>query len=257
MHQPGSAVYITLGLYQMLEMNFAFTRPWTVRLPTLVRQISTEYVDAFFNDGSLRLSSFEAFRRHPDEKRRDGQEGLVAMEVNTPTGSLSILGACGQEAYIMCASTVETPIGENDGSASAFRIFDSLKFADAVSRQIPGFIGGTEGFCIYRKNTMITKSDPNPIIVPTAGVNSDSWFQEQKLRTAKLAIDAYFMKHISFAHEAEYRFIWFAENSRKQFLDIRCPAAIECCERVTKDLSEPASQPSFPSGSQTFFFGDI
>ncbi len=241
----------------MLEMNFAFARPWTVRLPTLARQMNTEYVDAFFNDGSLRLSSFETFRRHPDEKRRDGQEGLVAMEVNTPTGSLSILGACGQEAYIMCASTVEVPIDENNGPVSAFRILDTLKFADAISRQIPGFIGGVEGFCIYRKNTMIKKIDPNPMISPTVGANPDLWFQEQKLRTAKLAIDAYFMKHISFAHEAEYRFIWFAENSRKQFLEIKCPAAIECCERVTKESSEPASQPTFPSGPQTLCFGDI
>lgn len=241
----------------MLEMNFAFTRPWTVRLPTLVRQMNTKYVDEFFNDGSLRLSSFESFRRHPDEKRRDGQEGLVAMEVDTPTGSLSILGACGQEAYIMCASTVEIPIDENDGPVSAFRILDTLKFADSISRQIPGFIGGAEGFCIYRNNTMIKKSDPAPMTSPTAGTNPDLWFQEQKLRIAKLAMDAYFMKHISFAHEAEYRFVWFAENSRKQFLDIKCPAAIECCERVTKESSEPRSEPSFPSGSQTFCFGDI
>lgn len=241
----------------MLEMNLAFTRPWTVRLPTLVRQMKAEYVDAFFNDGSLRLSSFETFRRHPDEKRRDGQEGLVAMEVDTPTGSLNILGTCGQGAYIMCTSTVEIPIREIDGSVSAFRILDTLKFADAISRQIPGFVGGVEGFCIYRNNTMIKKSDPSPMISPSVGVNPDLWFQEQKLRTAKLAVDAYFMKHISFAHEAEYRFIWFAENSRKQFLDIKCPAAIECCERVTKESSEPASQPSFPSGSQTFCFGDI
>lgn len=236
----------------MLEMNLAFTRPWTVRLPTVVRQMNTEYADAFFNDGSLRLSSFENFRRHPDEKRRDGQEGLVAMEVNTPTGSLSIIGANGQEAYIMCASTVEMPIDENDDSVSAFRILDTLKFADAISRQIPGFIGGVEGFCIYRKNTMIKKFDPTSINSPPVGANPDLWFKEQKLRTAKFATDAYFMKHISFSHEAEYRFIWFAENSRKQFLDIKCPAAIECCERVTNESSEPVSQPSFPSGSQTF-----
>ena len=57
----------------MLEINLAFTRPWTVRLPTLVRQMKPEYVDAFFNDGSLRLSSFESFRRHPDEKRKDAE----------------------------------------------------------------------------------------------------------------------------------------------------------------------------------------
>lgn len=242
----------------MLEINLAFPRPWTVRLPTLVRQMKPEYVNAFFNDGSLRLSSFESFRKHPDEKRKDGQEGLVAMKVNTPTGSLSILGACGQEAYVMCASAIETPISESEiESVSAFRIHDSLKFADAIARQIPGFTGGTEGLCTYRTNTMITKDDSTPMNPPTDGRNVDAWFEAHKRNTARLAIDAYFMKHISFAHESEYRFIWFAENSRKQFLDIKCPEAVKYCERVDKNSSQPLSDPPSFNGHQAMTFGDF
>jgi hypothetical protein len=112
----------------MPEMNLAFARPWTLRFPTLTRQMKPEHIDDFFRDGSLRLSSFESFRKHPDEARRDVQEGMVAMIVNTPTGPFNILGANGQEAYILCASTVESvePV-ELPGKASAFRILDGTK----------------------------------------------------------------------------------------------------------------------------------
>src|SRR5215831_11408391 len=98
--------------------------------------MKTQYVDAFFADGSVRLSSFEAFRRHPDEMRRDGQEGLVAMEIEAPNGTSSILGANGQEAYILCASTIESAPKTPAHDRSAFRILNCLGFADAISRQI-------------------------------------------------------------------------------------------------------------------------
>jgi len=215
------------------EMSLAFARPWSVRLPTLVRYMHTQYVDAFFNDGSLRLSSFESFRRHPDERRRDSQEGLVAMQVDTPTGPFSILGSSGQEAYIVCASTVETSIPDGQSSTvSAFRILDTLKFADAISRQIAGFVGGVEGLCAYRTNTMIRKSDPTPITPPTDGSKAEEWFHVMNQHTGRLVMDAFFMKHINFAHESEYRFIWFAEGSRQEYIDIKCPAARQFCERI-------------------------
>lgn len=217
----------------MPEMSLAFARPWSVRLPTLVRQMQTQYVDAFFEDGSLRLSSFESFRRHPDEKRRDAQEGIIAMQVDTPTGPFNILGANGQEAYIICASTVETPIPDDQSaSISAFRIIDTVKFADAVSRQIVGFVGGMEGLCAYRTNTMIRKSDPTPINPPTDGNQVEEWFHAMNRHTSNLAVDAYFMKHITFSHESEYRFIWFADGPRREFIDIKCPAARQFCERI-------------------------
>lgn len=217
----------------MPEMNLAFVRPWTLRFPTLTRHMPSQYIDDFFLDGSLRLSSFDSFRKHPDEARCDAQEGLVAMIVNTPTGPLNILGGNGQEAYILCASTVELlDPSELPGKAPAFRILDATKFADAVSRQIQGFVGGVEGLCSYRQNTMITKSDSMSIVPPTSAKNIEKWSDEMMQHVGKLSMDAYFMKHISFAHESEYRFIWFAEGSQKDFIDIKCPAAIPFCERI-------------------------
>ena len=217
----------------MPAIPVAFSRQWSFRLPVLTRQMKAQYVEAFFKDGFLRLSSFESFRKHPDELRRDGQEGRVAMEIEAPNGTSSILGANGQEAYILCASTIETvpPISPNNDQ-SAFRILDCLGFADAISRQIPGFVGGVEGLCSYRDNTMIRKKDAGLIKPPEANEDAGRWFAEQQSYVGKQVIDAYFMKHSRFAHESEYRFIWFGEGMPRQFLDITCPAALKFCERA-------------------------
>jgi hypothetical protein len=215
------------------EISAAFGRPWSVRLPLLTRQMNTQYVDAFFTDGSLRLSSFETFRRHPDEVRRDEQEGLVAMEIEAPNGTLNLLGANAQEAYILCASTIETtPATNPNDDHSAFRILDCLAFADAISRQIPGFVGGVEGLCSYRDNTMIRKKDARLINPPEKAEDAERWFAEQQSYVGKQVIDAYFMKHSRFSSESEYRFIWFAEGMRHEFLDIKCPAALKFCARA-------------------------
>lgn len=215
----------------MAEIPLAFSRPWSFRVPLLTRQMKAEYVDAFFRDGTLRLSSFEVFRQHPDELRRDTQEGRVAMEIEAPNGKTSILGTNGQEAYVICASTVDSTL-PHDGSISAFRILDTLGFANAISGQILGFVGGTEGLCSYRDNTMLKKRDPRPIAPPPEGVDPGKWFEEQQRFIGRHSIDAFFVKESRFSHEAEYRFIWFASGDHTDCLDIKCPAALQFCERA-------------------------
>lgn len=215
----------------MAEVPFAFSRPWSFRIPILTRQLKTEYVDAFFKDGSLRLSSFDTFRNHPDELRRDPQEGRVAMEIHSPNSRTSVLTINGQEAYVLCASTIEARLPDAD-LISAFRIIDTLGFANAISRQIPGFLGGTEGLCSYRDNTRLIKKDPLIFSPPQEGENVDQWFEEHDRRIGKHSIDAFFIKERRFSHEAEYRFIWFASGPNREFIDIKCPEAIKFCERI-------------------------
>lgn len=215
----------------MAEIQMAFTRPWSFRVPLLTRQMKAEFVDAFFLDGTLRLSSFEVFRNHPDEVRRDSQEGRIVMQIEAPNGKTSILGTNGQEAYIMCASTIAAALPA-DGSVAAFRILDTLGFANAISSQIPGFLGGTEGLCSYRDNTMLRKKDSKPIAPPPAGADPEKWFEEEQRHMGRHSIDAFFVKQNRFSHEAEYRFIWFASGPHRDYLDIKCPAALQFCERA-------------------------
>jgi hypothetical protein len=216
---------------RVAEISLAFSRPWTFRVPFLTRQLQAKYVDAFFADGTLRLSSFDVFRKHPDKLRRDEQEGRIHMEITGPNSRTAVVAINGQEAYVMCASTIETAL-PTDGSMSAFRILDTLGFANAISAQIPGFLGGTEGLCSYRDNTMLRKADPRPFESPPEGEDVEKWFEEHDRRIGKHSIDAFFVKESRFSHEAEYRFIWFASGQHRDYIDIECPAARQFCERV-------------------------
>jgi hypothetical protein len=46
------------------------------------------------------------------------------------------------------------------------------------------------------------------------------------------AVEAFFLKHERASHEAEYRFIWFAEGQLQPFIDLKCLPATKFCERM-------------------------
>ena len=154
----------------------AFTRPWEIRTPGLTRYLEAVYVDEFFNAGKLRISSFKVFRRHPDEQRNDPSEGIAIQEIISPNARHSILGINGQEAYVLCCGTVESKdMVASSGTDAGFRIKNSLGFADAVSRQIPGFIGGSEGLCHYRDSTLLRKYDERAFRPPDNHPSPEAW----------------------------------------------------------------------------------
>lgn len=218
----------------MTSFELSFVRPWTIRTPIVTRVMKKPYIDAFFEDGSLRISSFDVFRKHSDEKRRDGQEGTSAMEIGEPNGTLSILGVNAQETYLLCGSHLEIPLCDLDNGYGQLRILDTVAFANAISRQIPGFVGGVEGSCIYRSSSLIRKKGNRPIAPPTEGENAEKWFKEQNRYVGSQTIDSLFLKDIRFKEELEYRLVWFAEGSRRPFIEIKSPAAREVCEVVSE-----------------------
>ncbi len=55
-----------------------FLSPWTVVTPEPYRCLEKQWVEAFFADGTLRLSSFARFAEHEDEQRRDENEGKTS-----------------------------------------------------------------------------------------------------------------------------------------------------------------------------------
>lgn len=170
----------------MSELKLGFSRPWSVRLPTVTRFLDERYVEEFFSLGRLRLSTFSAFRNHKDEERCDPNEGRINAEINTPNANHHVLAINGQEAYILCVGLVENPSMEASFSTQfGIRILNPLAFVDAVSGRIPGFVGGYQGNCIYRR----------------------------------------------YAHQNEYRFIWFAQGYETRELYIDCPEARQFCQK--------------------------
>jgi hypothetical protein len=121
----------------------------------------------FFNEGIIRVSTFEVFSRHPNEFRRDAAEGSGMVfhtnpEVNDGKGiTVSALMSTGKNAYILCGSTVCTDETKERFGSSGIIINDSVGFAITVSRHLLGFLVGVEGLCRYVPKRMINRNVGN------------------------------------------------------------------------------------------------
>lgn len=193
-----------------------------------------EHVDAFFEDGTLRLSSFETFCKHPDEQVHDHLEGKIAMQGPIADGGhFSALGALGTEHYVFCTThnpkrIVMRKFGYDDG----FRITNIRAFGNAVKACIPGCESVIAGPCEYSDDLVL----PNPNIhMPSIeGVaDADAKFAELQQWSAALHGNRpFFRKRTMFRHQEEFRFIWFANGTRHEHLFIKCPEARQCCKRI-------------------------
>src|ERR1700760_523368 len=92
----------------MQTVALQFLRPWDVIVPSVIRYLEDVYVDAFFERGSLRLSSFRRFRQYTDEQRGDAGEGSITMEIINPESRHGVVAFNGQEAYVLCGSTIQS-----------------------------------------------------------------------------------------------------------------------------------------------------
>jgi hypothetical protein len=213
----------------MSVLNLPIGYNWEVRTPVVDRLMHREYVDAFFKDGSLRLSSFESFCKHPDEARKDLEEGKVAMKIVSPKSNLSAILFNGQEAYVLCGSMTEV---HPSNGYSSIRIKDTLAFSATVATQIPEFIGGTEGPCIYRAITFYEATDDYSLSPPEDGEDPERWMDKQNSVIGNHMRNKFFIKQARFAAESEYRMVRFCDGTPRPFIYIKCPKAIQFCEQV-------------------------
>src|SRR5262249_24169947 len=119
---------------------------WDVVHPSVFRCLSKQYADQFFEDGSLRLSSFGLFRKHKDEQRGDPSEGLALLEGFSQSGkSVFITSQMGTNAFVLCATTwLSRSLMKEFDCDAAIEIFDTTNFAHEVGRQLAGWLGGME-----------------------------------------------------------------------------------------------------------------
>lgn len=222
----------------MNEITTNFARPWGIRTPNLTRYMEKQYVDAFFEHGKLRIPSFRRFRNNPDEELGDPLEGRVSAQIVTPTGSHAICAVNGQEAYVLCATLVENQSLEAKfGTKYGIRILNSLGFANCISSHIPGFVGGLEGLCSYRDDVSVNKSIEESFSPPDTFADPEAWGREYEKFVSEQSRDAFFIKQSRFSHQAEYRFIWFAQGIEKEYVEITCPEARQFCQPINSNNS--------------------
>jgi hypothetical protein len=200
--------------------------------------LEKEFVDAFFETGALRLSSFERFSQHADEQRLDASEGKgIVAHINAEGEGQTIMARIGQghNAYVLCASTFYSGnLAEAFNADSGFRINDIFGFANAVSRYVPGFVVGREGPCLYLQKRVLNR-DMGRIELDSLRVSSDSKNMDMgKMMQTIFGMagdDLFFLKSSKYAHQNEYCLLWCTSGQVNPYLDITCPEARNFCTR--------------------------
>jgi hypothetical protein len=199
----------------MSVVTFQIAKPWQVRLPILIRYLEKKWIDRFFECGELMLSSFSQFRKHSDEQRHDPHEGASVLDIRFGEQPLSGIAFFGSDAYVLCGSMIESLdlMAQFPGCDDYFCITDTIGFASAVANSIPGFIGGFQGACIYRDERIVQrKIDGPPLFVPPDANQSfdpEKSLHEMNRRVFEAAaLEPFFFKPVSYAHQGEYRLIW-------------------------------------------------
>jgi len=216
-----------------------FLSTWTVATPQPYRYLDREYVEAFFSDGSLRLSSFAKFAQHEDELRRDEHEGATSVIVRANQGEMKTIAAfmqMGYNAYVLCASSYfSDDLMRRFGCDSFLRVNNTTEFANAVSRHIPGFVHGTEGMCIYEENPGILRDVETGWSMNQEEIDGELTYDPADLQRIKdhlqqtAGLLPVFLKNAVFAEQAEYRMLWFTQSMAEEVLTIRVPEARQFC----------------------------
>lgn len=230
----------------MQHFPVSFARPWEIKVPKLFRYMRTSFVEDFFENGSLMLTSYERCRNHEDSTRKDTKEGTCNF--NLVNGNFGAAGvhSVGQNSYMLCCSTSESDYLQDHFECDNYLIInDVFGFIDAVSRHVPGFVSGKLGSCIYKEERMINKTtsqslQPNTSFLDDSGnlkqgINLSDEFNRMNHElysriTNELTDNAYFLKNLEYSSELEFRVIWSTTKKADDVLKIKCPEAISFCE---------------------------
>lgn len=216
----------------LIGSSTVYSDGWRTFSPVVYRYLDRKFVDAFFEDGSLRLSSFAQCKKHADEERLDLEEGSLRLALSDgKTGTLRTVYELefSDTAYLLCTTLWHNKqLMEDFGCDSFIRIHDPAEFGRRVAAHVPGFHGGGEGPCMYQHLRLIEASLPPESDTDTSSAGLPIQAKAREL----IQRYALFLKHKAFAHQAEYRLIWMSSSKDlPNYLDIKVPEARELCSR--------------------------
>src|SRR6187549_3757473 len=100
-----------MGVYKrpaapQLRGSTFYSKRWRVFSPVVYRYLDRRFADAFFEDGSLRLTSFAKCQKHSDEQRLDVDEGTLRLLMSdTGTNVLKLYELKSTvNAYLLCTT---------------------------------------------------------------------------------------------------------------------------------------------------------
>lgn len=202
--------------------------PVTSYTPPAFRYMDSKFVDAYWKNGAIRISSFEQFSKHDDEERLDKNEGKTFFVHKTKRHggqTVSFWHSIGIGSAYVLSTTLkyDNEICRKFGG-DYFRIIDPRSFATEIARKIPNFAHCFHGPCIYQDRKIVAMDlgyidpkGPNPL---------------EEIRARALPYikqHGLFLKSKKFSHQVEYRFIWMTTNSTQDYINIESPESRDFC----------------------------
>lgn len=218
----------------MIKVPLQIVRTWGVRTPFAYRYMKKEYVEEFFQDGTLVISSFSAFSKHVDEQRNDMKEGWNTISHINREGNgqtVMMVASYGDNAHVLCGSMRYCEELKVDFSVdSGFMIRDTTAFGVAISSRIPNFLEGIEGPCSYLENKILLGDlGHKDFSTLTAKAGEPNLPEFEKMAAEIGGENVFFTKENKYAKQQEYRWVWVTSNAVDGQLTIKCPEARQYC----------------------------
>ena len=206
---------------------------WLSRINPIYRILSDiQYVEDFFENGNIYLSSFKNFKKYEDEMQGDKTEGdNLVGGFNGKDASQYVSYEGGINAYVLCATNAfnENVIKDFKG-VGAIKIKDPVNFGKEIARKLPFVKTGIEGDCIYVDSKVQTLENEQNKVFQNIDFKDPISIKEE-LSEITLGVEM-FMKHKKYDHQQEHRLLWFSEVQIENGIVIHCPEAIKYCDKI-------------------------
>jgi hypothetical protein len=199
------------------ESQFTINKsiPVTSKPPMLYRYENKNHVEQFFDDGTLKISTFKNYRSYEDNELGDKFEGHPYMIHDLPDnkqeGAVLIVG---NNSYSFAVSTQLNKVLMKTFTRNwVFNIFDPINFMIEVEKQLTHVERILHGNCIYVKDGMFRDKRNAP-------------FQ------GFLEYEGYFLKRLKYSPQCEYRMIWSTLHQANNDLYLKVPEARKYCRFI-------------------------
>lgn len=224
-------------------INLQIGKPLNIKFPNVYRYMNKEFINLFFDKGILRISSFDKFRKYPDEVRGDKSEGggAILAKSDKEGFTFNLMTRVGENGYMLSTSLVNSQtIKEEFKTDGVFKIKDTINFAASISHSLLGNDQVYIGFCNYQEGRLIDKE--------LRGMSINDFTNEKgefilggpgmKSRINEIignGIDLMYLKESKYQTQAEFRFVWTIKTqffAMNEYIDIECKEAIQFCEKI-------------------------
>lgn len=195
-----------------------------------------KYIDLFFDDGTLKLSSFESNRNIEDAIRKDKNEGTGDhFVISRDRKRVLPMKARAFDHRMFCTSFSADTEGmmKHFNKNGCFEIINTTGFGYEVARSLEQFQFGLEGIVTYKNNCKIylplERHQYLPDLMNDVPPNEILFLYLDFL--GRTNFDIFFTKNNQFESEHEYRFTWKCKPNHSIY--IKCPGAIKYCRKIT------------------------